>query len=38
MEGKTYLKTDPNRFVEFDDYEVEIAKKNEYHLNNSIRL
>ncbi|RDW57594.1 hypothetical protein BP6252_13676 [Coleophoma cylindrospora] len=33
-EGKEYLKTDPNLFVEFDDYEVEMAKKNEYPLNN----
>jgi 2,3-dihydroxyphenylpropionate 1,2-dioxygenase len=33
-EGKEYLKTDPNLFVEFDDYEIEMAKKNEYPLNN----
>lgn len=33
-EGKEYLKTDPRLFVEFDDYEVEMAKKNEYPLNN----
>jgi 2,3-dihydroxyphenylpropionate 1,2-dioxygenase len=33
-EGKEYLKTDPNLFVEFDDYEIEMAKNNEYPLNN----
>ena len=33
-QGKEYLKTDPNLFVEFIDYEVEMAKKNEYPLNN----
>jgi 2,3-dihydroxyphenylpropionate 1,2-dioxygenase len=33
-EGKEYLKTDPRLFIEFDDYEVEMAKKNEYPLNN----
>ena len=33
-EGKEYLKTNPRLFIEFDDYEVEMAKKNEYPLNN----
>ncbi|KKY16861.1 putative protocatechuatedioxygenase subunit beta [Phaeomoniella chlamydospora] len=32
-EGKSYLKQDPKLFVDFDDYEVEMAAKNEYPLN-----
>ncbi len=32
-EGKSYLKQDPRLFVDFDDYEVEMAKNNEYPLN-----
>ncbi|KAI9737956.1 MAG: hypothetical protein M1834_009326 [Cirrosporium novae-zelandiae] len=31
--GKPYLKTDPNLFVDFDNYEIEMAAKNEYPLN-----
>ncbi|KIX00537.1 uncharacterized protein Z518_10677 [Rhinocladiella mackenziei CBS 650.93] len=32
-EGKEYLKQDPRLFVDFDNYEIEMAKKNEYPLN-----
>jgi 2,3-dihydroxyphenylpropionate 1,2-dioxygenase len=34
-EGKEYLKQDPRLFVDFDDYEVEMAKNNEYPLNSA---
>lgn len=32
-EGKSYLKQDPRLFIDFDDYEIEMAKANEYPLN-----
>lgn len=32
-EGKKVLLEDPKLFVDFDDYEIEMAKKNEYPLN-----
>lgn len=33
--GKVVLKANPDLFVKFDEYEVEMAKKNEYPLNSS---